>query len=133
MLYLFGTFIKKKKNIRVALTSIYGIAYKTSCKICNSIGIGNKKKINKITNTQIYNIRQIIKKNYKIAGDLRKDILMQIKRYIDIKAYRGLRHKLAYPVRGQRTHTNAQTQKLLSKERFLYINNDEKTTKKGNK
>lgn len=112
MLYLFGTYIKKNKNLRIALTSVYGLGYKNTCKICNSIGIGNKKKIDKITNTQLYTIRKIINNKYKISGDLRRIISINIKRYIDIKSYRGLRHKLSYPVRGQRTHTNARTQKL---------------------
>lgn len=115
MLYLFGTYIKKNKTLRIALTSIYGLGYKSTCKICNSVGIGNKKKINKITNTQLYTIRKIINNKYKITGDLRRIILLNIKRYIDIKSYRGLRHKLSYPVRGQRTHTNAQTQKKIKK------------------
>jgi small subunit ribosomal protein S13 len=122
MLYIFGTYLKKKKYVRIALSYIYGIGNNNSCKICNSIGIGNKIRMGKITNTQIYNIRKIIKKKYKITGDLRKYILLNIKRYIEIKSYRGLRHKLSYPVRGQRTHTNAATQKKLSKQRYNKVN-----------
>jgi len=131
MLYLFGTYIKKKNNIRIALSSIYGIGYTNASNICNSIGIGKKANIKNINNRQLYNIRKIIKNKYKITGDLRKFISINIKRYIEIKSYHGLRHKLSYPVRGQRTHTNAQTQKLLSKDRFFKENkkNEKKTNK----
>lgn len=129
MLYISGTYIKKNKNIRIALTSIYGLGYKKTCIICNSIGIGYKKSIDKIRNRQLYNIRQIIKNQYKITGDLRKEILMNIKRYVDIKSYRGLRHKLSYPVRGQRTHTNARTQKKISKYFKQNIKYDKKNKK----
>jgi small subunit ribosomal protein S13 len=133
MLYIFGTYIKKNKNIRTALSSIYGIGYNNACKLCNSIGIGNKSNINNINNRQLYNIRKIIKNKYKISGDLRKYISINIKRYIEIKSYRGLRHKLSYPVRGQRTHTNAQTQKILSKDRYFTENKKIKNDKKTNK
>jgi len=121
MLYLFGTHLKKNMNIRVALTSIYGIGNKNADIICNSIGIGNKIKIYQITNKQLYNIRKLVRDKYRISDDLRQIILKNIRRYIDIKSYRGLRHKLNYPVRGQRTHSNAQTQKALSKIRFSEV------------
>lgn len=120
MIYLFGKHLKSNAYTPVAITSIYGIGKKNSMTICNSLGISNFKKISQLTNTQIYNLRQLIKDNFVVSGDLKKQILTNIIRYIDIKCYRGFRHKHSYPVRGQRTHTNAQTQKKISKQRNIF-------------
>lgn len=124
MIYIFGTYLKKEKYIRIALSYVYGIGKTNASLICNSIGIGNKTRVDKITDRQMYHIRKIVKNKYKITNDLRKYILFNIKRYIEIKSFRGLRHKLSYPVRGQRTHTNAATQKKLSRFRIAKIDNN---------
>jgi small subunit ribosomal protein S13 len=128
MLYIFGTYLKKNKNIKTALSYIYGINNKKAEYICNYIGLGNKYKIKNLTNTQIYYIKNTINKHelfknketkdLDLTNDLKRYIKSRIKRHIEIKSYKGTRHKLSYPVRGQRTHTNAQTQKKLSRLRL---------------
>jgi len=106
-----GIDLPKNKRIEIALTYIYGIGRTTSQKILDEAGIGFDTKSDDLTEGQINSIRQVIDSHYKVEGDLRTEVSMNIKRLMDLGCYRGLRHRRGLPVRGQRTHTNARTRK----------------------
>ncbi len=114
MVRICGVNISENKSVLYALTSIYGIGVSRSKHICNSIGINYYIKFNKLDDKNINLIRKKIS-NFILEGDLRRDIMLNIKRLIDINCYRGLRHRKKLPVRGQRTKTNAKTCKKLRK------------------
>jgi len=106
-----GVDLPKNKRIEIALTYIYGIGRVTAQKILNQANVNWDIRTKDLDDDQIARIRDIIDKNYKVEGDLRREIALNIKRLMEIGSYRGLRHKLGLPVRGQRTHTNARTRK----------------------
>jgi small subunit ribosomal protein S13 len=106
-----GIDLPKNKRIEIALTYIYGIGRPTAQKILNEATINWDTKSDDLTEGQINTIRQIIDLHYKVEGDLRTEVSMNIKRLMDLGCYRGLRHRRGLPVRGQRTHTNARTRK----------------------
>ena len=106
-----GVDLPKNKRIEIALTYIYGIGRATAKKILDQAGVSYDIRTKDLTDDQIAKIRDIIDKNYKVEGDLRREVALNIKRLMEIGCYRGLRHKLGLPVRGQRTHTNARTRK----------------------
>jgi small subunit ribosomal protein S13 len=106
-----GVDLPRNKRIDIALTSIYGIGRHTAGQILSTAGIEGNRRTFDLTDLEIAAIRNVIQNEYNVEGDLRKDIAQNIKRLIDIKSYRGLRHKRGLPVRGQRTHTNARTRK----------------------
>ncbi len=106
-----GVDIPDHKHIEIALTHIYGIGRSTARKICDRANIPYQTKTKDLTEEQLVRLRNIIENDYKIEGALRTEITMNIKRLMEIGAYRGLRHKMGLPVRGQRTHTNARTRK----------------------
>jgi len=106
-----GIDLPKNKRIEIALTYIYGIGRPTSQKILNEASINWDTKSDDLTESQVNTIRQIIDSHFKVEGDLRTEISMNIKRLMDLGCYRGLRHRRGLPVRGQRTHTNARTRK----------------------
>lgn len=106
-----GVNIPENKRIEVALTYIFGIGRSKSNKILEKAGIDKNKKAKDLTPEELNKLRKIIETEEKVEGELRKEIQMNIKRLIDIGCYRGIRHKLGLPVRGQRTHTNARTRK----------------------
>jgi small subunit ribosomal protein S13 len=106
-----GIDLPKNKRIEIALTYIYGIGRSTSQKILDEAKIDQDTKSDDLTEDQIAAIRQVIDTNYKVEGDLRREVSMNIKRLMDLGCYRGLRHRRGLPVRGQRTHTNARTRK----------------------
>ncbi len=106
-----GVDLPKNKRIEIALTYIYGIGRATAQKILDQAGVSYDIRTKDLTDDQIAKIRDIIDKNYKVEGDLRREVALNIKRLMEIGCYRGLRHKLGLPVRGQRTHTNARTRK----------------------
>lgn len=106
-----GVDLPKVKRIEIALTYIYGIGRSTSQKILTEAGVDWNVKSDQLTEGQITSIRKIIDEKHKVEGDLRRDISMNIKRLMDLGAYRGLRHRKGLPVRGQRTSTNARTRK----------------------
>jgi len=97
--------------MEVALTYIYGIGRSSALKILASSRIDPNKKSDDLTDDEQVRIRQAIDQDYKVEGDLRRDIQQAIKRLMDLGCYRGLRHRRGLPVRGQRTHTNARTRK----------------------
>ncbi|MBI5893560.1 MAG: 30S ribosomal protein S13 [Deltaproteobacteria bacterium] len=106
-----GVDLPKNKRIEIALTYLYGIGNTTSKKILSEAEIDPNTRTQNLTEAQIAKIRKILDKDYKVEGDLRKEVSMDIKRLMDIGTYRGLRHRKGLPVRGQRTHTNARTRK----------------------
>lgn len=106
-----GVDLPRNKRIEVALTYIYGIGFPTSKKILQEAGINPDKKANDLTEEEIAKLREIIENNYKVEGDLRREVSQNIRRLIDLGTYRGLRHRYGLPVRGQRTRTNARTRK----------------------
>lgn len=99
------------KKIEIALTYIFGIGRSRAKFIINEAGINPSKRANELTDDEVNKIRKIIDSNFKVEGDLRTEIAMNIKRLKDIGCYRGLRHIAGLPVRGQRTRTNARTRK----------------------
>ena len=106
-----GIDLPKNKRIEIALTYIYGIARSSSQKILAKAGVDPDTKSDQLTEDEITRIRRTIDSEYKVEGDLRAEISMNIKRLMDLGCYRGLRHRRGLPVRGQRTHTNARTRK----------------------
>jgi len=99
------------KPIGIALTYIFGIGRTTASQILEEAGIDPTVRSNNLDETQVAAIRKIIDSKYKVEGELRKDVSMNIKRLMDMGCYRGLRHRRGLPVRGQRSHTNARTRK----------------------
>ena len=106
-----GVDLPRNKRIEIALTYIYGIGRSTSQKILTKAQIDWDKKSDDLTEEEINRIRQIIDREYKVEGDLRSEVSMNIKRLMDLGCYRGLRHRRGLPVRGQSTHSNARTRK----------------------
>ncbi len=106
-----GVDIPRDKRIEVALTYIFGIGRHLSEKILSEATIDPNKRTNVLSEEEIAKIRDIIERDYKVEGDLRKEISVNIKRLMDIGCYRGLRHRKSLPVRGQRTRTNSRTRK----------------------
>ena len=106
-----GVTIPQTKVVHVALTYIYGIGEKFSNDICTKLNISKNKRVNSLTEDEILKIREFIDQNYKVEGNLRREVSMNIKRLSDLATYRGSRHKKKLPVRGQRTHSNARTRK----------------------
>lgn len=106
-----GVDLPKNKRVEIALTYIYGIGRATSEKILTEAGIDWDKKAGELTESEVVQIRGIIDSTFKVEGELRREIAMNIKGLMDLGSYRGLRHRRSLPVRGQRTHTNARTRK----------------------
>jgi small subunit ribosomal protein S13 len=106
-----GVDLAKNKRMEIALTYIYGIGRSTARNILEEAGVDLAKKTDELLDSEVNAIRNIIDKDHKVEGDLRREISMSIKRLMDVGAYRGLRHRKGLPVRGQRTHTNARTRK----------------------
>lgn len=106
-----GVDLNKNKRIDVALTRIYGIGQASAKKILGMAQVDPSIKVSDLTEPQVAAIRKAIDTDFKVEGDLRKEVSMHIKMLIDIACYRGLRHRKNLPVRGQRTHTNARTRK----------------------
>lgn len=106
-----GVDLPKNKRMEIALTYIYGIGRSKSQDILEKANISFDKKTDDLADSEITAIRNVIDKEYKVEGDLRREISMSLKRLMDIGTYRGLRHRKGLPVRGQRTSTNARTRK----------------------
>src|SRR5215510_7343689 len=102
-----GVDLPRSKRMEVALTYIYGIGRSASRKILKQAGISFDLKSDDLSDEDVVKIRQILDGGHKVEGDLRRDVSMNIKRYIDMGSYRGLRHRKNLPVLGQRTHTSA--------------------------
>ena len=108
---LIGVNIPDNKKIEYALPYIHGIGFSVTRKILKVAGIDPNKRVNKLESTEINRLREVIEKNYKIEGDLRREVMMNIKHLREIHTYRGNRHAKGLPVRGQRTRTNSRTRR----------------------
>jgi small subunit ribosomal protein S13 len=106
-----GVDLPKNKRVEIALTYIYGIGRSASEKILSQAGIDLNTKADQLSEEQISAIREIIDSRYKVEGELRTEVSMNIKRLMELGCYRGLRHRKSLPARGQRTSTNARTRK----------------------
>ena len=106
-----GVDLPRGKRIEIGLTYIYGIGRSVSRKILAETQVSVDTKVSQLTESDVVKIREAIDRQYKVEGDLRREVAMNIKRLMDIGSYRGLRHRKSLPVRGQRTHTNARTRK----------------------
>ena len=110
-----GVDIPKDKRVEISLQYIYGIGPASSRRILSSSGINPDTRVKDLSEQEVSRIREIIDKEYKVEGGLRKEVNLNIKRLIEIGSYRGLRHRRGLPVRGQRTRTNARTKRGLRK------------------
>lgn len=106
-----GVDLPKNKRMEIALTYIYGIGRTKAQEILTKAGVDFNTKTDRLADSEITAIRNIIDKEHKVEGDLRRELSMSIKRLMDLGTYRGLRHRKGLPVRGQRTSTNARTRK----------------------
>ena len=106
-----GVDLPRNKRMEIALTYIYGIGRTAAASICAAAEIEPGRKCDDLTDEEVTRIRREIDANYKVEGDLRRDVTSNIKRLVDLGCYRGLRHRRNLPVRGQRTHTNSRTRK----------------------
>ena len=104
-----GVDLPPNKRIEIGLTYIYGIGRSQSNNILKAAGVGADTKVRELNDDEVNKIRKVIEEQYRVEGDLRKEISVNIKRLMEIGSYRGLRHRRGLPVRGQRTHTNART------------------------
>jgi small subunit ribosomal protein S13 len=106
-----GVNIPSGKPVGIALSYIYGIGRPTAQKILEEVQIPLGRRVNELSDAEVARLREVIDRNHRVEGDLRRDVAMNIKRLMDLGCYRGLRHRKGLPVRGQRTHTNARTRK----------------------
>ena len=111
MARLIGVDLPRNKRIEVALTYIYGIGLSSSQKILAETGINPDTRSDDLTEEELVKLRDYIQNNFKVEGDLHREVSQNVKRLMEIGCYRGLRHRRGLPVRGQRTHTNARTRK----------------------
>src|SRR5438093_2736001 len=106
-----GVDLPRDKRGEVALTYIYGIGRSSARRILTHAGVDPNRRVKDWADDEISRVREILERDYKVEGDLRREVSMNIKRLMDISCYRGIRHRKGLPVRGQRTHTNARTRK----------------------
>lgn len=106
-----GVDIPRDKRVEVALTYIFGVGLSRARMALGATGVNPDTRVRNLTEEEVSRLRDYIDRNYKVEGDLRRDIAMDIRRLVEIGSYRGLRHKKNLPVRGQRTRTNARTRK----------------------
>ena len=106
-----GVDLPREKRVEVGLTYIFGIGLATSQKLLSETGINPDTRVRELTDDEVARLREIIDRDLRVEGDLRREVAMNIKRLIDIGSYRGLRHRRGMPVRGQRTRTNARTRR----------------------
>jgi small subunit ribosomal protein S13 len=106
-----GVNIPTNKRVTISLRYIYGIGPAKAQDICTKLAIPADRRVNQLSDDEVLKIREMIDREYRVEGDLRREVAMNIKRLMDMACYRGLRHRKGLPVRGQRTHTNARTRK----------------------
>lgn len=106
-----GVDLPREKRVEIGLTYIFGIGRTRSTEILTATGVNPDTRVRDLTDDEITKLRDKIEKSYMVEGDLRRDTALNIKRLMDIRCYRGLRHRMGLPVRGQRTKTNARTRK----------------------
>jgi small subunit ribosomal protein S13 len=106
-----GVDIPREKRVEVALTYVFGIGLSSSQRILRTTSINPDTRVRDLTEEQVNRLREVIDRGFKVEGDLRREVALNIKRLMDLGCYRGLRHRKGLPTRGQRTHTNARTRK----------------------
>ena len=106
-----GIDLPRQKRIDISLTYIFGVGRTRALEICEKASIAGDTKTDHLSESEVIKLREIIEREYKVEGDLRREVSQNIKMLMDIGCYRGLRHRRGLPVRGQRTHTNARTRK----------------------
>ena len=106
-----GVNIPTTKRVLISLRYIFGIGPQNAKDICTKLSIPDDRRVNQLTDDEVLRIREMIDRDYRVEGDLRREQAMNIKRLMDLGCYRGLRHRKGLPTRGQRTHTNARTRK----------------------
>ncbi len=106
-----GVDLPRNKPTWIALTYIYGIGRTSAKQIVEKAGVDPMTRVYQLSDHEVARLREVIQRDYRVEGDLRKEVSLNIKRLIDLGTYRGIRHRRGLPVRGQRTHTNARTRK----------------------
>ncbi len=106
-----GVNIPTNKRVEIALTYIHGIGRTAATDICEKLNFPRERRVAELTDAEVIQIREMIDNEHVVEGDLRREVAMNIKRLMDLKTYRGLRHRAKLPTRGQRTSTNARTRK----------------------
>ncbi len=106
-----GVNIPTQKRVPIALTYIHGIGHAKAEEICQKCNIPLERRVHELTDDEVIRVREMIDQGYQVEGDLRREVAMNIKRYMDLGCNRGVRHRRGLPVNGQRTHTNARTRK----------------------
>jgi small subunit ribosomal protein S13 len=106
-----GVDLPRDKRVDVALTYIYGVGQSRAYEILLRAGVSPETRVRNLTEDEVSRLRDVVERQYRVEGDLRREVAMNIRRLVDIGCYRGLRHKRGLPVRGQRTRTNARTRK----------------------
>ncbi len=106
-----GVNVPTNKRVEISLQYIYGIGPAKARDIVTKLSIPEDRRVNQLSDEEVLRIRELIDREYRVEGDLRREVAMNIKRLMDLGSYRGLRHRRGLPVRGQRTHTNARTRK----------------------
>ncbi len=106
-----GVNIPTTKRVVIGLTYIFGIGPAKAQQICTQLAIPPERRVNEMSDDEVLKVRELIDRDFRVEGDLRRELSMNIKRLMDLGSYRGLRHRRGLPVRGQRTHTNARTRK----------------------
>ena len=111
MARLVGVDLPKQKRVEIGLQSIFGIGPTRAKVLMEKMGIDDRMRVNELSDEQVNTLSNLIQNDYKVEGDLRREVTGNVKRLMEINCYRGIRHKRGLPVRGQRTHTNARTRK----------------------
>jgi small subunit ribosomal protein S13 len=106
-----GVDLPRRKHIAYALPYLYGVGHSVAKAICKKAKIPENKRVEELSDAEVKTIRDILDADYKVEGDLRREVQLNIKRLMDLGCYRGLRHRRGLPVHGQRTHTNARSRK----------------------
>lgn len=106
-----GVNIPTQKRLPIALTYIHGIGRTKAVEICHTCDVPLERRVHELTDDEVIRVREAIDRDHQVEGDLRREVAMNIKRYMDLGCYRGIRHRKGLPVHGQRTHTNARTRK----------------------
>ena len=106
-----GVDLPREKRVEIGLTYIFGIGRSRSQEILRKTGVNPDTRVRDLTDDEINRLRETIEKEYSVEGDLRREVALNIKRLVEIRCYRGIRHRIGLPVRGQRTKTNARTRK----------------------
>ena len=106
-----GVNIPTNKRVTIGLRYIFGIGPAKAADICGRLNIADDRRVNQLSDDEVLKIRELIDREFRVEGDLRREVSMNIKRLMDLGCYRGLRHRRGLPVHGQRTHTNARTRK----------------------